>query len=306
MDNMHDGLLLRYMAGEASPEERERVQDWLAQSDDNKKHFRQLKQIWGLSYVAAPAAPDVEAAWLRLQQKTSGGQARSWKHARILLPLPAAALLLLLIAAGALFYFVQVPAPTPVSEVATQSVEEPPSVVTSASETDKPTVMEEDRQPDALPGTKPLASSAASPQHLDRKEQTPEGKKVKEAIVNQTLCPIEICIVQTVHCSNNRASAYAHCSLLQPDHSGQLHYAMFEGASVCEAMVDEISIKRTSTGETIILNAHSPVTAQEFFDYLTGKKTGRIEAGVFEADCDNYCLNESIKLDNSLGNLVIN
>jgi hypothetical protein len=171
----------------------------------------------------------------------------------------------------------------------------------------------------AVPKTQEEVLSVSKTTNQPRRRETNEpvvikegnpviaADKVKEPIINGTLCPLEICIKQSVQCSNKETSALAHCSLLQPDESGQIHYAQFDKeAGICEALVEEISIRRISTGETIVLNSSStPVTAQEFFDYITGKKTGGIEAGVFEADCNNLCLNQSIKLDNRLGNLVL-
>lgn len=65
MQDMEDDLLLRYLKGEASGEEAERVVQWLSIDLHNRKELDRLELIWTESgrLVPAPVAVDVDAAW---------------------------------------------------------------------------------------------------------------------------------------------------------------------------------------------------------------------------------------------------
>ncbi len=134
-----------------------------------------------------------------------------------------------------------------------------------------------------------------------------ENNRTKEFVCNGTPCPLEICIIQTVHCKNQKPSAIATCNTLEPDQARQLHYKAPDAAGAhCKVTVDEIRIKRLTTGETIVLNAHSkPSTAEEFFNCMTGRQKCGLLAGIFEADCNNQQKTHSLKIDNNSGNLIM-
>lgn len=130
--------------------------------------------------------------------------------------------------------------------------------------------------------------------------------KTKEVIRNTTPCPIEICISQTMKCPNSQPSAISTYSTLQPSQSVELHYK--DDGNIeknCSVVVKAIEFKSIATGETILLNSSSAVTAQEVFSYMTGQKKGDVLAGVFSLDCNNKTRKHRLKLDNSYGNLVL-
>lgn len=129
----------------------------------------------------------------------------------------------------------------------------------------------------------------------------------KEFVCNSTPCPLEICIIQTIRCKDKPPAAVATCNTLEPDQARQLHYKAPEaGGTLCNVTVDEIRIRRVTTGETIVLNANSrPSTAQELFDCITGAEKCNMLAGIFESDCDNEQRSHSLKIDNSMGSLIM-
>jgi transmembrane sensor len=64
-----DGLLAKYMLGEASAEEIRSIDEWLAASDDNVKYFNHFKLIWETSKsLAAESTLDVDASWEEFKQ----------------------------------------------------------------------------------------------------------------------------------------------------------------------------------------------------------------------------------------------
>ena len=131
--------------------------------------------------------------------------------------------------------------------------------------------------------------------------------RANEYVCNGTQCPLEICIVQTFKCKNDKPSAVATCSTLAPDEARQLRYkALDKKGKDCKVTVDEIRIKRVSTGETIVLNANSkPSTAEELFSCITGEVKCNILAGIFDADCNNHCKPHDLTIYNNQGNLTL-
>ncbi len=129
----------------------------------------------------------------------------------------------------------------------------------------------------------------------------------KGYICNGTPCPIQICISQTMKCKDKKPAAISTCSVLEPDQSGKLSYKAHDKvAKDCSLTVNEIEIKSITTGETIVLNAHStPATAQEVFSYITGQKKGDVLAGVFRTDCDNHPNSSGIRIDNKFGDIIL-
>jgi transmembrane sensor len=66
-----DELLVKYLAGEAGPGEKQEVQHWLQQSEANRQYYDHFRLIWEESLqLAATTAVDENAAWHRFQQRT--------------------------------------------------------------------------------------------------------------------------------------------------------------------------------------------------------------------------------------------
>jgi hypothetical protein len=322
-ENRHitDDVLVKYLLGEASEAEQTQVQEWLHASDDNKKYYAHFKLIWNESRaVGAQVTTDADEAWARFKQRTRQTQIiiprqPSYRWAKI------AAMLLLLAGGSWLAYFITsqnktqtfayAPKPNPVNEPfpAKSNTVVEPVVVTSEN------VSQES-----------IAGAAADTKHLNTKHlKTPiphrtvalkarskfttrrhnyglfKYDRTNDFICNSTPCPIEICIIQTIKCPNGEPAAVSTCSVLEPDESGQLRYKAFDAITRnCKATVDEIRIKRVSTGETLVLNAESkPTTAQEFFSYITGQKKGGVIAGMFHTDCNNNQDDCGLTFDNS-------
>src|SRR5690349_14009809 len=63
------GLLVKYLSGEATPEEKEEVTGWIAADPSHKSYADDLKEMWKESgRLAPPALPDASAAWQRFLQ----------------------------------------------------------------------------------------------------------------------------------------------------------------------------------------------------------------------------------------------
>jgi ferric-dicitrate binding protein FerR (iron transport regulator) len=69
-----DELLIKYLLGEASPEEYTRVRDWQAASPENSRRLEQFRRVWEISRGTVPAAPDNREAWKRMRQRVETGQ----------------------------------------------------------------------------------------------------------------------------------------------------------------------------------------------------------------------------------------
>lgn len=67
---MNDDLPVKYLLGEATPEEREQVEQWAVASDANKKQLEQLRYIWTeTKKLEAANSADEQAAWQRFKQR---------------------------------------------------------------------------------------------------------------------------------------------------------------------------------------------------------------------------------------------
>lgn len=74
MNEQTDILLVKYMLGEATPEEQQQVQQWLNQSTANAQYYQQLETIWQQSKkLEAQSSIQEEEAWKRFQQKRVAG-----------------------------------------------------------------------------------------------------------------------------------------------------------------------------------------------------------------------------------------
>ena len=71
---MSDELLVKYLLGEASDQEEQQVQTWIAQSHSNKKYFSDFELIWQQSTITAQSSQiDEHAAWERFQARIRDG-----------------------------------------------------------------------------------------------------------------------------------------------------------------------------------------------------------------------------------------
>ncbi|SDQ01049.1 FecR family protein [Mucilaginibacter sp. OK268] len=66
--HMDDDMLVKYLAGEATPAERQQIEDWMAASDTNKKLFADFKLIWDQSPVTERGV-NKDDAFIRLQNR---------------------------------------------------------------------------------------------------------------------------------------------------------------------------------------------------------------------------------------------
>ncbi|TDW97416.1 FecR family protein [Dinghuibacter silviterrae] len=73
-----DGLLVKYLLGEASAEERETVTRWCALDAANRKYFDDFRLLWDTGRALAPELrADPEAAWERfVERRTAPGAGR--------------------------------------------------------------------------------------------------------------------------------------------------------------------------------------------------------------------------------------
>lgn len=68
--HINDDLLVKHLAGEATPAEAAEVEAWLAADIANTAHYAQLKRIWDESLaLAAKSSVDEDAAYARLQNR---------------------------------------------------------------------------------------------------------------------------------------------------------------------------------------------------------------------------------------------
>ena len=68
---MNEELLVRYLLGEASVEERNSVDRWINAKPENKKYFNHFQLIWETSkQLVIPSSVNEDDAWKRFQQRT--------------------------------------------------------------------------------------------------------------------------------------------------------------------------------------------------------------------------------------------
>lgn len=107
----HWVLIQRYVTGNANPEERKFLKQWMGQNPENRKLVQELEEIWDLS-PSEKFNVDVEAAWKKFQTRKPGAEVKNSKPAafsgkRSKMPLylvRAAAAILLVVFTG---YFIQ-------------------------------------------------------------------------------------------------------------------------------------------------------------------------------------------------------
>ena len=107
-----DALLVKYLLGEATAEEREQVAEWSARDTANRRYFDHFRLLWDTGRALAPDAPvNEEEAWGRFLERRGADRAAPTAPPRGPLAIRrpalrwlAAALVLLLAGAGAWAY----------------------------------------------------------------------------------------------------------------------------------------------------------------------------------------------------------
>jgi hypothetical protein len=325
-NNITDELLVKYLLDEVSDTEKKDVQDWINASIENKNHFNDLRLIWNQSRnLAVHTDINTDEAWARFKQRTQKPPANthsipssySFRWVKI-----AAILLLLAGGAGITYFIAKQNTREPVANHTSQNtagevVQRTGEISDSSSrvknESTKDEVYEDivkkskrESETQVIPQQKaPIAGLQKKAGRKNKLNDLADDNKAKEFVCNSTPCPIEICIVQSIKCQNNHPAIISTCSTIEPDESGQLRYKAFgKMHKGCASTIREITIKRISTGETIVLTADSkPATAQDVFNYITGQKKGDITAGIFHSDCYNRDNEDGIIFNNKFGDL---
>jgi len=295
-----DDVLIDYLNASISETDRLLVDAWL-QDEHNLKYFQSLKVLWAMTALEIPAVTQTETAWAGIRQRIAEREhkaKRLWLRPRYYAHVAASLLLLIGICAWWTInnHPTYSPSTTSVIQVDAMSVEDKREVTSAIPIVAETAIVNP-------PDKRSMKNIAVSRSEKKLSENTPilAAAHSKEEICNSTNCPLEICILQSLE-GDGKTTSFSHCSLLAPDGSGSLHYrSVNDTTEYCRAPVAEIRIKRVNTGETIVLNSETNVTAQEFFDYITGNKKGDIVAGIFDTDCNNHCIDQSIRIDNRLG-----
>jgi len=245
---------------------------------------------------------DKEVEWLQLAGKLHP------EKKRVLLPLWSyAAAILLLLGVGV---WLMLPPNGKNHDVVLQQTT-PPGIIVAPADTSsnsKPATAQVDTEAKEIK-PEPIKNLVVVKKHTRAHKDHDLVTKytAKDFICNGTPCPIQICINQTVTCPHTQPATISSSSTLEPDQSGQLRYRAHDKiAKNCSLTVNEIEITSIATGETILLNTNSsPSTAQEVFNYITGKKKGDVLAGMFSSDCDQQDKKRGLRLNNRHGDLII-
>ena len=68
----YDALIMDYLDGICSPEEAQDLLLWLAESESNRAHFEEFKQVWSLTDFNIPSDIDTEAALANVNEIING------------------------------------------------------------------------------------------------------------------------------------------------------------------------------------------------------------------------------------------
>lgn len=80
--HMNDDLLVKYLVGEATPDESAQVQQWISAAEQNRQYFDQFKKIWDESLLVGNSRNvDEDAAFARLQNRIHSTAAQTAKIA---------------------------------------------------------------------------------------------------------------------------------------------------------------------------------------------------------------------------------
>jgi predicted Zn-ribbon and HTH transcriptional regulator len=321
--NITDDLLVKYLLRESSASEDQQVQEWVKESRENKDHLDQLRLIWNQSKsLSLEVNTTADEAWERFSERIQRPVKMPNVPVRASYSWVRIAAILIVLAGGGGMGWLMTRKDTP-SPVALVKTSRQPGVVRNAESTPSvsPTETTANSMQQEVVNTTYLVDKTKTGRAKEngsvKNDKATAGEEGAETfynhyrtndfVCNGTPCPLEICIIQTIKCPGSKPSAVASCSTLLPDQSGQLRYKASDRiAENCKVTVQQIRIKRVTTGETIVLDENSkPSTAEELFNYITGRKKGNILAGMFHADCNNNNHEHSLKLDNNFGNLVL-
>src|SRR6185436_16226808 len=71
--HIDDDMLVKYLLGEASPEEEQVVIEWMKENETHQEYYNQFKKIWDQSKaLASGSSIDVNKAWERFQNRIAG------------------------------------------------------------------------------------------------------------------------------------------------------------------------------------------------------------------------------------------
>ena len=109
-----DELLVKYILGETTTEENQQVNNWIAQSNANRKYYEDFKLLWNTSKtIKVESKLDPEQSWQAFKQKATQATDNVRPLHRPVNWLRIAAILLITITAGGVLYRVLKPA-TPI------------------------------------------------------------------------------------------------------------------------------------------------------------------------------------------------
>lgn len=124
--HIDDDLLVKYLLGEATAEERAQVEAWLAASESNRTYYAQLQQVWERSKALAVVKEvDEEAAWQRFRTRLRDGQPKAVVKAVHSSGWWRIAALLVLMAGVAFFAYTWLARETPVQELSLRTTDKP-------------------------------------------------------------------------------------------------------------------------------------------------------------------------------------
>lgn len=66
-------LMAKCLSGEASTEERTRLDAWVNESDSNREEYESMKQLWEMA-ADDPVLVDIDAAWLKVSEQTNASK----------------------------------------------------------------------------------------------------------------------------------------------------------------------------------------------------------------------------------------
>lgn len=76
--HINDELLVKHLLGETTTDEQTAVQEWIAESDANKTHYEQFKQIWDKSkLLEQQSTVDENKAWEQFQQRVQTNETKT-------------------------------------------------------------------------------------------------------------------------------------------------------------------------------------------------------------------------------------
>ncbi len=85
MKNINDDVLVKYLLREATDEEQQWVQAWIAESDSNKQYYQQFKLIWDESKkLERTSTIDTHKAWERFKEKAEARDIQEENKARVI------------------------------------------------------------------------------------------------------------------------------------------------------------------------------------------------------------------------------